>query len=144
MLQVKTFHFFPHCLRDNLICQREGKEDMGAWKARQAREEGGRETRFSFPFSLAGGLATKFPSLPFRTPATHARDNQVIVLSYSSFQIIVINFTRCDFHPQNSYPILIMVLPQSVYLQTGNRALIKHLIDRRSVTSNYHGSKISE
>ena len=87
-----------------------------------------------------------FPSLlnPPPPPPTHARDNQVIVLSYSSFQIIVINFTRCDFHPQNSYPILIMVLPQSVYLQTGNRALVKHLIDRRSVTSNYHGSKISE
>ena len=56
MLWLKTFQFSPHCLRDNLVCQKEGKENMGAWEVRRAREEWGRETRSSPPFSLVGGL----------------------------------------------------------------------------------------
>ena len=57
------------------------------------------------------------PGIPIQL-ATQARDNQVIlyIIIFLSFKLIVINFTRCDFNPQNSYPILIKVsevLPQS-------------------------------
>ena len=57
------------------------------------------------------------PSIPIQL-ATQARDNQVIlyIIIFLSVKLIVINFTRWDFNPQNSYPILIKVsevLPQS-------------------------------
>ena len=58
--------------------------EIGFWarekhEGRMRKEEGAS----SYPsFSLARDLAPKFPSLPFRTLATQASDNQVILLSY--------------------------------------------------------------
>ena len=55
---------------------------------------------------------------PYSLPR-RANDNQVIlyIITFLSFQLIVINFTRRDLYRQNSYPILIKVsevLPQRV------------------------------
>ena len=61
----KNISFFSHCLRDNLVCQREGKEDMGVWEARRAREEGGQGTRLSC-------LLPHLNSLPFPFETWHA------------------------------------------------------------------------
>ena len=63
---------------------RKGREGMVLVREKhlRAREKGGRGTLCSPPFSRARGLAPKFPSLPFRTPSTQAKDiynNQVIL-----------------------------------------------------------------
>ena len=43
----KKNFIFSGYLRDNVVCQRVRKEDMGAWEARRASEEGRRGTRLS-------------------------------------------------------------------------------------------------
>ena len=48
-------------------------------KQLRGREKGGRETLSSPPFSFAHGIAPTSLSFSFRTPSTHARDNQVIL-----------------------------------------------------------------
>ena len=60
---------------------RKGREGMFLVREKplRVREKEGRGTLSSPPFSLALGLVFKFPSLPFWTPATRARDNQVIL-----------------------------------------------------------------
>ena len=85
MLRVQTFHF-SHCLIGNLACVTDvpkGRE-RGFWAREkhkgQARKEEGEHVPLLF--SLARGVAPKFPSLPFRTLATQPRDNQLILLSY--------------------------------------------------------------
>ena len=84
MLRVKIFHLFPTVWEKFWqTFQGKGKRILGAWEARRAREEGG-STRSSPPFTLARGLAPKFPSRLFRTLASQARDNQVILWSYST------------------------------------------------------------
>ena len=72
-----VWHFFS----PTLFWRSKGKEKeiLGAWETRKEREEGGRKTHSSPRFSLVRGLAHKFPSLPFRIPATQASDNQVIL-----------------------------------------------------------------
>ena len=79
----KNNSFFGLGLRDNLAwvaaLRRKEKRVLCVGEARRAREEGGSGTR-SFPFfSHACGLAPNFPSIPFRTFATQARDNQDIL-----------------------------------------------------------------
>ena len=59
------------------------KEILGRKREGRARNEEG-ERVFSPRFSLSRTLAFKFPSLPFPTFATYARDNKVILSAYSS------------------------------------------------------------
>ena len=114
-----NFLFLLHCLRDNLACvagiPKRRKRGFGAREKREgrARKEKGKRLPFIPSPSLAVSRLTSLP-FPFERLPRRPRDNQIILYSYSSFQVIVINFTRCDFYPQNSYPILMMVLPQSV------------------------------
>ena len=85
----KSIPFF-HYLRDNLACvpgvPKGRKRRFWVREKREGRarnEEGERVPLLATP-SLARGLALKFPSLPLRTFAKYARDNQVILSSYSS------------------------------------------------------------
>ena len=57
VIRLKTVPCFP--LFEKLC--REGKEDMGTWEARRAREEGGRRTRLSPPSSLPRPNSLPFP-----------------------------------------------------------------------------------
>ena len=77
MLRVNTYSSFSA-----VADIRKGREGMVLVREKhlRARWKGGRGTLSSPPFSLARGLAPKFPnSFPFRTPSTQAKDNQVIL-----------------------------------------------------------------
>ena len=78
----KNFPFVSHCFGE-ILADFPKERERGLW-AREKYEGRGRKleprrTRSSPPFILARGLAPKFPSLFFRTPATQARDNQAIL-----------------------------------------------------------------
>ena len=68
-------------------------------EGRARNEEGERFPLLASPSHAVSLLNSH--SLPFRTFATYARDNQVILSSYSLSQLIDINFIRCDFNPRN-------------------------------------------
>ena len=98
MLRVNTYSSFSAVA--DIRKRREGMV-LVCEKHLRACEKGGRGRLSSPPFSLASGLAPKLPnSFPFRTPSTQAKDNQVILKSYSSSLVIDINFTRCNFNPR--------------------------------------------
>ena len=99
-LNVTSKHIFLFFCCGRHSKGREGMVLVGE-KHLRACEKGGRGRLSSPPFSLASGLAPKLPnSFPFRTPSTQAKDNQVILKSYSSSLVIDINFTRCNFNPR--------------------------------------------
>ena len=60
----------PNCVTSLRSSRLKGKVIPGAQKAQKVRKGAGRKS--PPPFSLESGLAPKFPSLPFRTPATQA------------------------------------------------------------------------
>ena len=84
----KNIPFF-HCLRDNLACvpgvPKGRKRRFWVREKREGRARNEEGERVPLLTSPSCGLALTFPSpAAFRTFATYARDNQVILSSYSS------------------------------------------------------------